>query len=244
MESYKFPTPSLAVLFAAAALLALGLFAPAAAEEGPGDCFGIDFDPQHPIAIGKVATGNPRVYFLKNAADDPACPASAAACQKKAYLTPGNLVLIGKTFSSKASAAYACVVYESAQAKKVQWTNGWLPAASLVPVTPAPAPSDWTGDWVHASGNVTIGNGAKGTLVIHGEAFYAAAMNVHTGVIDATATPAHGLLEFADDGSTAFDSKDAECLVRMQRVDAVLVVEDNGGCGGAMVTFTGFYRRK
>jgi hypothetical protein len=63
-------------------------------------------------------------------------------------------------------------------------------------------------------------------------------------VIDATATPARGLLEFADDGTAAFDSNDAECLVRMQRIDALLVVEDNGGCGGVMVTFTGFYRRK
>jgi hypothetical protein len=30
----------------------------------------------------------------------------------------------------------------------------------------------------------------------------------------------------------------------MQRVDALLIVEDNGSCGGAAVTFTGFYRRK
>jgi hypothetical protein len=30
----------------------------------------------------------------------------------------------------------------------------------------------------------------------------------------------------------------------MQRIDALLVVEDNGGCGGELVTFTGFYRRK
>jgi hypothetical protein len=30
----------------------------------------------------------------------------------------------------------------------------------------------------------------------------------------------------------------------MQRVDALLIVEDNGSCGGAAVTFTGVYRRK
>jgi hypothetical protein len=229
-----------------AVLLALGLFAPAAADEGPGDCFGVNFDLQNPIAIGKIAADKPRVYFLKNAADDPTCPTCTAACQQKAYLIPGNLVLIGKTFSDKTGAAYACVVYESAQAKKVRWTDGWLPAASLVPVTSAPAPalSDWTGDWVHAGGNITITNGAKGALVIQGEAFYDAAMNVHTGVVAATATPVRGLLEFADDGSVAFDSKDAECLVRMRRVDALLVVEDNDGCGGELVTFTGFYRKK
>jgi hypothetical protein len=30
----------------------------------------------------------------------------------------------------------------------------------------------------------------------------------------------------------------------MQRVGPWLVVEDNGDCGGAGVTFTGLYRRK
>jgi hypothetical protein len=30
----------------------------------------------------------------------------------------------------------------------------------------------------------------------------------------------------------------------MQRIAELLVVEDNGRCGGSMVTFTGFYRRK
>jgi len=30
----------------------------------------------------------------------------------------------------------------------------------------------------------------------------------------------------------------------MQRIADLLVVQDNEPCGGAMVTFTGFYRRK
>jgi hypothetical protein len=30
----------------------------------------------------------------------------------------------------------------------------------------------------------------------------------------------------------------------MQLIAKLLVVEDNGACGGIMVTFTGFYRRK
>ena len=32
--------------------------------------------------------------------------------------------------------------------------------------------------------------------------------------------------------------------VRMQRAGALLMIEDNTGCGGAGVTFTGLYRRK
>jgi hypothetical protein len=76
---------------------------------------------------------------------------------------------------------------------------------------------------------------------------YPAAQNAQSGVIGAAAKPARGLLQFADDGRTAFDAASAEagnCLVRMQRIAALLVVEDNGHCGGSMVTFTGFYRRK
>jgi hypothetical protein len=230
-------------LFVAAALMTLAALGSAAADptEAPGDCLGVDFNPQQPIAVGKVTAAKPRVNFVKNVSDAAACPADTAACLERAYLVPGNLALIGKTYG-----AYACAVYESAQAKKVQWTGGWLPSASLTsaPRTPAPAAADWTGDWVHASGNITIANGAKGNLTIHGEGFYTAAQNVHTGVIDATAKPAQGLLQFADDGSIAFDDPKAGCLVRMQRVEALLVVEDNNSCGGVMVTFTGFYRKK
>ena len=84
-------------------------------------------------------------------------------------------------------------------------------------------------------------------LSIRGEHVYPAAQNVQSGVIGADAKPAHGLLQFADDGSVRFDAANSEagsCLVRMQRVAELLVVEDNGRCGGSMVTFTGFYRRK
>ena len=39
-------------------------------------------------------------------------------------------------------------------------------------------------------------------------------------------------------------AKEGDCQVRMQRFGNLLLVEDNGACGGIMVTFTGFYRRK
>jgi hypothetical protein len=235
MQKYK--------LYALTVLLLFCALAPATADEGPGDCFGIDFDPQHPAAIGKIAADKPRVYFVKNATDSASCPAAAAACQEKAYLIPGNLALLGKT-----DGAYTCVSFESAQARQPRWTDGWIPSASLSPATPAPAisNSDWIGDWSHAGAEITVSGGADGGVTIHGEAFYQAAQNVHTGVIDATAKPAKGLLEFADDGSVPFDKAiaSATCLVRMRRIELLLVVEDNGGCGGADVTFTGFYRMK
>ena len=64
------------------------------------------------------------------------------------------------------------------------------------------------------------------------------------GAIGAEAKPEQGILAFADEGKIAFDkASEGSCKVRMQRVGALLLVEDNGGCGGSMVTFTGLYRR-
>jgi hypothetical protein len=141
------------------------------------------------------------------------------------------------------------VSYQSAADRTQRWTVGWLPSASLTPVQPARArdPGDWAGRWIHAGGTITISKGRRGSLRIRGEHVYPAAQNVHSGVIRAEAKPAHGLLQFADDGRVPFDAANSEagaCLVRMQRIAELLVVEDNGHCGGSMVTFTGFYRPK
>ncbi|HXW42491.1 MAG TPA: hypothetical protein VEK75_14890 [Xanthobacteraceae bacterium] len=216
----------------------------AAAQEAPRDCRGVDFNVRHPVAVAKIIADRAQVHFVKNGGDDAACPAAGDACRRDAYVVPGDLVLIGKTYG-----AFTCVSYQSAQNPKPSWTNGWLPASSMTPVAPARAPSrsDWIGDWSHGGGKIGIKPGRRGALLIRGEAFYAAAQNVHTGVVHATAKPAHGLLEFADDGSAPFDQTSDDkglCLVRMQRVERLLVVEDNNACGGVMVTFTGFYRRK
>jgi len=91
----------------------------------------------------------------------------------------------------------------------------------------APAPADWIGRWIHAGGEITISKGRRGNLRIRGEAVYPAAQNVHSGVIRAEAKPAHGVLQFADDGSVPFNRETAEagnCLVRMQRIAALLVI--------------------
>jgi hypothetical protein len=215
----------------------------ATADEKSGDCFGIGFDVTHPVTIAKIIADRPQVHFVKNASDDAACPADREACLAPSYLIPGDFLLVGKT-----RGAFSCVSYQSAADRSQSWTVGWQPSASLTPVQPARAgePADWIGRWSHAGGTITIRKGRRGTLRIRGEQVYPAAQNVHSGVIAAEAKPAHGLLQFADDGKVSFDAANSEagsCLVRMQRIAALLVVEDNGHCGGSMVTFTGFYRR-
>jgi hypothetical protein len=216
----------------------------AGADENAGDCLGVGFDVTHPVTIAKIIADRPQVHFAKNTSDDAACPAEREICEQPSYLIPGDLLLVGKT-----RGAYSCVSYQSAADRTQRWTVGWLPSASLTPVQPARAlaAADWIGRWIHAGGAISISRGRRGVLKIRGEHVYPAAQNVHSGVISADAKPANGLLQFADDGSVSFDAANAEagsCLVRMQRIAELLVVEDDGHCGGSMVTFTGFYARK
>jgi hypothetical protein len=223
------------------AVILLVAAAPAGAESGPDDCTGIDFDRERPIVVAKVVA-KPKAFYVKSAWEDAACPANSAGCQRKAYLVPGDLVLTGRQ-----NGPFTCIAYESTKGKRANWTNGWMRSDSLAPVAPSRGRrlADWTGTWKHPMGEITIEEGEKGKLTIEGIQAYKGAQNVQTGVLGAEATPAGDLLAFADDGKTPFDqAKEAECQVRMQRVGKFLVVEDNGGCGGVMVTFTGFYQRK
>jgi hypothetical protein len=143
-------------------------------------------------------------------------------------------------------APHTCITYQSPQDTKQIWINGWFPSASLAAVAPlrAPRTADWMGTWSHPGGEIRIEAGDRGKLAILGFQAYPGTRNEHTGAMQAQATPLGAILAFADDGSKPFGKNEDDCQVRMQRVDALLVVEDNGSCGGAAVTFTGFYRRK
>jgi hypothetical protein len=217
--------------------------APVAAEEtAAGDCNGVGFDVRKPLMVARIVPAAPRVFFVRSSWEDASCPAETPACRSKAYLVPGDLVLVGRT-----NGPYTCVAYQSPRDKKQIWTNGWITSASLVPVTPSRAPrlADWVGTWSHTGGEITIDIGEKGMLSIEGEHTYPAGGGAHSGVIGALAKPVGGILAFADDGEKPFDkAEEGDCQVRMQRVGALLLVEDNGYCGGSMVTFTGLYRRK
>jgi len=207
----------------------------------PEYCHGVDFDMKRPLVASRV-TAPSRVYFVRGADENASCPSDAPVCRRPDYLVPGDLVLTGKT-----QPPYVCTAYQSPFSRKQDWTNGWLPASSLAPVAPAPAPkdSDWTGEWVHPGGSITIAKGGGGMLKVDGLQTYPALLNVHTGVLNASVRPAQNMIAFNEDGSTPFDQgTEGDCLVRMQRIGPWLAVEDNGACGGVMVTFTGLYRRK
>jgi hypothetical protein len=225
-----------------AMLLAILLMAcPARAQSPTEPCNGLDFDVSKPVMVAKVVSSTPRIHYIRSASENASCPAETERCRLDAYLVPGELVL-----ANRLRAPYTCVTYQSPQDSRQIWTNALFPASSLVPVAPLPAPgvADWIGTWSHAGGEIRIEAGANGKLAILGFQAYPGALSEHTGAMQAAAAPSGAFLAFADDGSKPFGKNDDDCQVRMQRVEQLLVVEDNGVCGSVAITFTGLYRRK
>jgi hypothetical protein len=212
----------------------------------PANCVGTEWDDAHPLVVARV-TAREHVNFVKSPYDDDfkadSCPAATAACRKKSYLVTGDIALVGRTRGD-----FTCVAYPSSTGRKPLWAYGWLPSSTLTPLawTPTPKRSDWLGSWDQAHAGIEIREGGiGGRLRIEGIAAIPGARDVHTGDINAQVMPDGDTIAFLDDGWLPFETKcDSGCRVRMHRVGPWLVVEDNGDCGGAGVTFTGLYRRK
>ena len=221
-------------------VVALAALAAPALAEPAGECTGFAFIAKTPAMIARIAAAAPKTFFIRSSSENASCPADTAACRARPYLVPGDLVFAGAT-----AGAFTCATFQSLSPKGQIMTSGWIPSASLVPVTPAPAPTDWTGAWWKTSSKLAIKPAAGGKLKIAGEATYPVAGGVRTTEVDGEAKPANGILAFAGSGEIAFDTApDDACRFRMQRLDALLVVEDNGQCGDGMASFTGLYQRR
>ncbi len=226
-------------------LAAVFIAGPALAYDAndPHNCNGVEWNDKRAQIVARVIA-KPRINFVKSPYDDDftasACPNETDACRLKSYLVPGDLVLVGPTQD-----AFTCVVFQSPVSKNKTWSKGWLPTSSLQPVAPMPHPkiSDWLGTWSHPGGDIEISKTKIGKLHVEGEMVVPTARDFHSGVVQADIVPGVDTIAFADDGSGPFDAEDAGCRVRMQRIGSYLMVEDNSGCGGAGVTFTGLYRR-
>jgi hypothetical protein len=246
----------LAILLSAAALAA-----PARAQDtAASDCdpiSGLIFRGAQP-ALRQVAPGVGRLHFAMNGSARAGCPNAHAACAERAFLVPGDpVVVIGTT------GAYACAAFTS-RAPGARPSSGWLPSAALVPV-PAPrraeqqADDDWLGDWRYGSQQrIRIRHRLDGRMALDGDATFGAddparvrRGAVNTGDFSAIVAPARGYLGFlvGDKGEALpYDAQRAKdetlCGLRMWRTGPYLVVADNLLCGGNNVTFTGIYRRR
>ncbi len=204
-----------------------------------------------PIALGRVNNLSTRVHFLKSPIlkADAACPNMSAACQEKAYLVPGDEVVVIGTKGD-----FICAYYVSQQGRI---RNDWLPrsAISIVQDLPSIDTKDWVGRWQSGSEqSVVIEQLDKaGVLSIKGDASWGASDPervkrgaVHVGSLEGEMKPEGATLSFGmgENGTLPYDQADeVDCRVQMQRLGPYLLVKDNRMCGGMNVSFTGVYRR-
>lgn len=237
---------------AVAAFLMLSA-APALAQEG--FCSGVvAYGEESAVKLMRVESANPRVNFIENRSKEkPACPAETDACKRKGFVVPGDVVL-----APAKPAPVICTSYIAPGAKQVKGvfteTSGYLPASVLkdVPLG-APKLEEWAGKWSRsAEAEITIASAAGGKLKVAGQATFGALDAgrvkrgaVNMGELEGERAPRGNMLALGEgyDGTKPFGDDRSECRARLRLFGRYLVVEDNGGCGGLNVSFTGIYVR-
>src|SRR5919204_3308268 len=87
-----------------------------AAHAGPAGC------ELNKVAPARVVTKEPRLHFVASGGERTSgCPSAASACRLRAYVMPGDEVLVDLT-----DAAYVCAFFKSQGGTE---TRGWLPRA-------------------------------------------------------------------------------------------------------------------
>jgi hypothetical protein len=210
------------------------------AHAGPAGC---------ELAPARVATKDPRVYFVAGAnARASACPSAASACRLRAYVMPGDEVLVDPT-----DGPYLCAFFKSQGGTE---TRGWLPRAllELVPAAPVPA-RQWDGNWQRDREAQIVIKSRGDEVEVSGSAMWGSydpervrRGGVHVGELSGTGRPRGQTLAIGyDPDRSAFppsqDQAPDACAAKLDLYGRYLVVEDNRGCGGLNVSFTGTYVR-
>ena len=197
---------------------------------------GFDSD-QSPRLAHVRAAAAARTYFHD---DRQGCPAGDG-CRRKAYLVPGDEVIVDRV-----AHGWACAWYAGKRAP----TMGYLKSADLEfdAAPPKTTGSDWVGGWEQ----VPAGSGEPvATLLVSlhhdglritGEALW------YGDIVDGDRVVHTGSIEIegleANTDHTGFEPPDDyECAASFRLVGDYLVADDNGHCGGMNVTFDGIYRR-
>lgn len=219
---------------AGAALTLLLISATAAGAQTPDDTCRNGSFPANETAVGRAQViGVGRIALLS---DDDGCPAETVKCRGTTVLAPGAIVLTGHRHGD-----YLCA-FDPAHDDA-----GYLVAARLkpLPVDASPPLKTWAGHW--RDGDDTISLTAKGaTLTADGDAYWPSAHpsarqfpgGPNVGDLSGTAAPKGNAVTFAD------ASDPQACSATLRLIGEVLVVADNGACGGMNVSFSGVYRRR
>lgn len=201
------------------------------------------------LSLAQVKPGVTKVFFAK----DDCAPGGTTSCLTKAYVMPGDIVLVSEVLDASACATYVNT--------KGQVTSGLLPNDRLTAPRRLPSATgrDLIGTWTRLEAQIVIKpKGRDGTLDVDGNATFGALDPgrvkrgaVNLGEFAFVAQPTRN----AFDIGLATDSKgetkpvpgaqadEFDCRVSMIALPPYLVVKDNLMCGGANVSFTGIYRR-
>ncbi len=179
--------------------------------------------------IGKKAS---RVHFYDDSSDD--CPGNER-CKSKAYVVPGDQVVIARTYKG-----YACSWFTPAKGFP---TVGWIKIGDIKFLTPRPDPplTAWLGEWTYGENIIRFThNKLAGYLNVTGEAFWRGlGDNIHVGDLDDRAEPKGNLLKVGER-----ENDEYACKATIRLIGDFLVVRDNMNCGGVNVTFSGVYRKR
>jgi hypothetical protein len=216
-----------------------------AAHADPVDC------ELNTFALARVVTKEARVNFIAGRSErTPACPSAESACRRKAYLVPGDEVLMGA-----ADGPYVCALFKSQRATE---TTGWLPRTALEVVPPEPAPArQWDGKWQRDREAQIVIRSRHDDVQVSGNAIWGShdlqrvsRGAIHVGVLNGKGRPRGQTLALAigyDPERSGIPPTPAEargdCAARLELFGRYLLVEDNGACGGINVSFTGIYVR-
>jgi hypothetical protein len=216
-------------------ILLLALLAASASRAQPVDlsCSNGSFPTERAVGLAKVSGGE-RLVFLK---DSDGCPNAQASCLQRAYVVGGDQLLTGRTYG-----AYICAFYPSPGGGSA----GWVPSARLsaLPVDASPPLTAWTGHWANIDDTIDLK--VKGAaLEADGNAYWPSAHpsasqfpgGPNVGDLSGSATPEGNVVVFTDNDPNG-------CTATATLVGTLLVVADNGGCGGQNVSFSAVYKRR
>jgi len=204
---------------------------------------------QNKVALARVVSKDARLHFIAGKSERmPACPSAESACRLRAYAVPGDEVLVDAT-----EAPYLCAFFKSQTGRE---TRGWLPRAALqiAPSEAAPA-RQWAGKWQRDREAQIVIASHGDEVEVSGDALWGSYDRqrvrrgaVHVGELSGKGRPRGQTLAIGyDPDKSSFpsgkDQPPEDCAAKLELYGRYLVVEDNGGCGGLNVSFTGTYVR-
>jgi len=221
--------------------------ASANAQSADGLCASATSDLGGTLGVARIAGARARVHFVRDRDKErPACPDASATCREKAFLVARDVVVT----QPSTVPGFVCSTFANARGHE---TSGWLPADALEPLAPRPVTTaSYAGRWHRTEAIITIRPGKGAGLQVDGEATWGARDpgrvargGVNTGELGGIGRFVGNTVLVAEDGVKTFAAApDTSCTVQMRLVASYLLVQDNGACGGANVSFTGVYVRR